>query len=346
MKLGLMVGYSGARASLNMDLIRRAEALGFDSVWTAEAYGSDAVTPAAWILAQTQKINVGTAIMQIPARTPACAAMTAMTLDHLSGGRFRLGIGPSGPQVVEGWHGASYARPISRVREYVAIIRAILAREAPVEFDGFHYQIPYRGEGSTGLGKPLKSIIHGNPTLPIYTAAMRSKGLETAAEIADGCFPLWMNPEKPDMIIGPIQEGFRKAGGGKGFDRFDVAPGCTVIVGDDVDACRAPVKMGLALYIGGMGARSQNFYNEYASVLGYADAAAKIQDLFLAGKKQEAVAAVPDALVDDIALVGPAGRIRERLGAWKDAARKGYIGTLLVGAGQPEALELIAREVL
>lgn len=346
MKLGLMVGYSGARAAINMEFVRRAEALGFDSVWTAEAYGSDAVTPAAWILAQTQKIHVGTAIMQMPARTPACAAMTAMTLDHLSGGRFRLGIGPSGPQVVEGWHGASYAKPLSRVREYVAIVRAILARDKPVEFDGYHYQIPYRGKDATGLGKPLKSILHGNPALPIYTAAIRHKGLETAAEIADGCFPLWLNPEKPEMIIEPILSGLKKAGGDKGFDRFDVAPGCTVIVGDDLNACRMPVKAGMALYIGGMGARSQNFYNEYARKLGYEDAAARIQDLFLAGKKNEAVAAVPDALVDDVALVGPAGRIRERLGAWKDAAKKGHVGTLLVGTGQPEALELLAKEVL
>lgn len=341
-----MVGYSGARASLNMEFIRRAEALGFDSVWTAEAYGSDAVTPAAWILAQTQKIHVGTAIMQMPARTPACAAMTAMTLDHLSGGRFRLGIGPSGPQVVEGWHGASYAKPLSRVREYVAIIRAILAREKPVEFEGYHYQIPYRGKDATGLGKPLKSILHGNPALPIYTAAIRQKGLETAAEIADGCFPLWLNPDKPDMIIEPILNGLKNAGGGKSLDRFDVAPGCTVIVGDDVDACRMPVKGMMALYIGGMGARNQNFYNEYATKLGYGEAAARIQDLFLAGKKNEAIAAVPDALVDDVALVGPAGRIRERLGAWKAAAKKGHVGTLLVGAGQPEALELLAKEVL
>jgi F420-dependent oxidoreductase-like protein len=346
MKLGLMVGYSGSRASLNLDLIRRAEALGFDSVWTAEAYGSDAVTPAAWILAQTTKINVGTAIMQMPARTPACAAMTAMTLDHLSGGRFRLGIGPSGPQVVEGWHGASYAKPLTRVREYVAIIRAILAREKPVEFDGYHYQIPYRGKDASGLGKPLKSILHGNPALPIYTAAIRAKGLETAAEIADGCFPLWLNPDKPDMIIDPVLAGLKKAGGGKDFGRFDVAPGCTVIVGDDVNACRMPVKAGMALYIGGMGARSQNFYNEYATRLGYGDAAKQIQDLYLGSKKSEAVAAVPDALVDDVALVGPAGRIRERLGAWKTAAKKGHVGTLLVGAGQPEALELLAKEVL
>jgi F420-dependent oxidoreductase-like protein len=341
-----MVGYSGARASLNMDLIRRAEALGFDSVWTAEAYGSDAVTPAAWVLAQTQKIHVGTAIMQMPARSPACAAMTAMTLDHLSGGRFRLGLGPSGPQVVEGWHGASYAKPLTRLREYVTIVRTILAREAPLEFDGYHYQIPYRGKDATGLGKPLKSIIHGNPRLPIYTAAIRKKGLETAAEIADGCFPLWMNPEKPDMVIDPLRAGFTKAGGGKGFDRFDVAPGCTVIVGDDMNACRAPVKAGMALYIGGMGARNMNFYNEYARRLGYEEAAGKIQDLYLSGQKKEAVAAVPDGLVDDVALVGPAGRIRERLGAWKAAAKRGYVGTLLVGAGQPEALELLARELL
>jgi F420-dependent oxidoreductase-like protein len=344
MKLGLMVGYSGARASLNLDFIHRAESLGFDSVWTAEAYGSDAVTPATWILALTQKIHVGTAIMQMPARTPACAAMTAMTLDHLSGGRFRLGLGPSGPQVVEGWHGASYAKPLTRAREYIEIIRAILERKAPVEYEGYHYQIPYRGKDATGLGKPLKSILHGNPKLPIYVAAMRPKALETAAEIADGCFPLWMHPERPETILEPVEAGLKKAG--KTFADFDIAPGCTVILGDDVTAVRDMVKPMLALYIGGMGAKSQNFYNEYATKLGFGDAATRIQNLYLDGKKKEATAEVPDALVDGIALVGPAARIRDRLGAWKDAAKKGHVGTLMVGAGQPEVLELLAKEVL
>jgi F420-dependent oxidoreductase-like protein len=346
MKLGLVVGYSGARARLDLDYIRHAETLGFESVWTAEAYGSDAVTPATWILANTTKIKVGTAIMQMPARTPACTAMTAMTLDHLSGGRFVLGIGPSGPQVVEGWHGQSYARPLTRLQEYVSILRKIFAREAPLEHEGFHYTIPRTGEGTTGLGKPLKSILHGNPKLPIYVAAMRPKALATAAEIADGVFPLWMSPDKSDLITKHIEPGFAKAGGGKGFSDFDIAPTCAVILGDDVQQCRNMVKGGMGLYIGGMGAKGQNFYTEYATKLGYGDAATKVQDLFLGGKKQEAIAAVPDELVDEVALVGPAERIKERLGPWKKAAARGHLGTLMVGAGQREALELLANELL
>ncbi|MDX1650555.1 MAG: LLM class flavin-dependent oxidoreductase, partial [Myxococcota bacterium] len=192
MKLGLQAATFGKRLQIDMDFIHRAESLGFDSAWTAEAYGNDAVTTATWVLAQTTRLKVGTAIMQMPARTPAMAAMTAMSLDHLSGGRFILGLGPSGPQVVEGWHGVPYGKPLTRTREYIAIIRTILAREEPLEFEGEHYTIPARGEGTTGLGKPLKSILHGNPELPIYTASISPAGLRTAGEVADGVFPLWM----------------------------------------------------------------------------------------------------------------------------------------------------------
>jgi len=346
MKLGLMgVGF-GAQLHIDIDFIRRAESLGFDSTWTAEAYGNDAVTTATWILAQTEKIKVGTAIMQMPARTPAMTAMTAMSLDHLSGGRFILGLGPSGPQVAEGWHGVPYGRPLTRTREYISIVRKILAREAPVTHDGFHYQIPITGVGTTGLGKPLKSILHGNPKLPIYTASISPKGLRCSGEVADGVFPLWMNPERFDLLQPHLERGFAKAGGGKGLEHFAVCPSVSVVISDDLEKARAPIKMQLALYIGGMGARGKNFYTDYAVRLGYEKAALKIQDLFLDGKKAEAMAAVPDALVDELFLIGTEDRIRDRLAVWKEAGRKRWVDTMQIVAMQPEALELLAKELL
>jgi F420-dependent oxidoreductase-like protein len=342
MRLGLTAGYSGAQMGVNIGLIQEAERLGFDSVWTAEAYGSDAVSPLAWIAAKTTKIRLGTAIMQMPARTPAMTAMTAMTLDALSGGRFILGLGPSGPQVVEGWHGVPYGKPLTRTREYVAIVRKILAREAPLEHKGEHYQIPYTGPDATGLGKPLKSILHGRRDLQIYTASIGPAGIACSAEVADGLIPVWMNPERFDLFEPQLAKGFAKAGGGKSLATFDVAPFVTCIVGDDVAKCRVPVKGMLALYIGGMGARGKNFYNDFAKRLGYEAEAVKIQDLYLAGQKAEAMAAVPDRLVDETALVGPKERIVERLEAWKASP----VPTLLVGTGQPEALRILAEACL
>ncbi len=342
MKLGLIVGYSGRGMGLPMDLIKEAEKLGFDSVWTAEAYGSDAITPLAWIGAQTSRIRLGTAIMQIPARTPAMAAMTAMSLDALSGGRFILGIGPSGPQVVEGWHGVKYGKPLTRTREYVQIIRQILRRAQPVEFHGEEYDLPYSGPGATGLGKPLKSILHGRADLPIYTAAISPAGVKVAAEVADGFFPVWMSPDKWSVFAPHVEAGFEKAGGGKSMANFEVSPFVTCVLGDDIAQCRNAVKPMLALYIGGMGARNKNFYNDYAKRLGYEEAAEKIQDLYLEGKKMEAMAAVPDALVDEVALLGPRERIRDRLQAWKASP----VGTLCIGSGQPEALRMLAELVL
>jgi F420-dependent oxidoreductase-like protein len=342
-----MVGYSGARLQLPLETIKEAERLGFDSVWVAEAYGSDAVTTASWILANTSTIKVGTAIMQLGARTPACTAMTAMSLDHLSGGRFILGLGPSGPQVVEGWHGVPYGKPITRLKEYVEIVRKILARDAPLTYEGEHYQIPYHGLDGTGLGKPLKSILHGNPGLKIYTAGITPNGVRAAAEIADGFFPVWMEPERFDLFAEPLAQGFAAAGKARGLAEFDVAPFVRVVLGDDLDACRRPIKEHLALYIGGMGARSRNFYNDYTRRLGYAEAAARIQELYLAGRKEEAIAAVPDALVDACSLVGPRARIHEGLARWKAAAARGEVGTLVVAGGASvEALRLLAAELL
>jgi F420-dependent oxidoreductase-like protein len=346
MKLGIIAGYSPATMSIPMDRIQEAENLGFSSVWTAEAWGSDAVSPAAWILAQTEKINVGTAIMQMPGRTPAMTAMTAMTLDSLSKGRFILGLGPSGPQVVEGWHGVAYGRPLTRTKEYISIIRKILERKERLQHDGFHYQIPFTGEGASGLGKPLKSILHGDPALDIYTASISPNGMACAGEVADGVFPVWMNPERYDLFEESLEKGFSKAGGGKSLADFEIAPFCTVIMGDDLEKCRMPVKHSMALYIGGMGARGKNFYNDYAKRLGYEEAAVKIQDLYLDGKKGEAAAAVPDQLIDDVALVGSADRIRDRLQAWNAAGAKRHVGSLLAGTNDPAALRVLAEEVL
>jgi F420-dependent oxidoreductase-like protein len=347
MKLGIGAGGFGPKAKIDLGMIHRAEALGFDSAWTAEAYGNDAVTTATWVLANTTKLKAGTSIMQMPARQPAMAAMTAMTLDHLSGSRFILGLGPSGPQVVEGWYGAPYGKPLTRTREYIAIIRKIWAREAPLEFKGEYYTIPCTGPGTTGLGKPLKSILHGNPGIPIYTASISPNGLRCAAEVADGVFPMMVDPESFGSVYLPhLEEGFAKAGGGKSLADFAVVPAVTVLISDDLEKVRMPVKGHMSLYIGGMGARDKNFYNDLARRMGYEDAAKRIQDLYLAGKKMEAAAAVPDALVDACHLVGPKERIRERLQAWKEAAGKGWVHTMNVGTPQVEALELLAEELL
>src|SRR5258706_3791113 len=330
MKLGIVLPYSGADMSLPIDRVLEAERLGFDSVWTSEAYGSDAVTPAAWVLARTTRIKVGTAIMQMPARTPAMTAMTAMTLDALSGGRFILGIGPSGPQVVEGWHGVAYGKPLLRTREYVEIIRKILERNEPLTYAGEHYQIPFAGPGATGLGKPLKSIMRGNPRMKIYTATIAPASIRNSAEIADGMFPIFMNPERFDLFEPHLEAGFAKTGGKMSLANYDICPFVPVSMNDDLVAARLPIKQHLALYIGGMGAREKNFYNDYAKRLGYETAAAQVQDAFLAGRREDAAAAVPDALVDEIALVGPSDRIRARLQAWKHAAGKRHLAPKLL----------------
>lgn len=346
MKLGVMASPFGPEAKINMEMVKRAEALGFDSAWTAEAWGCDAVTPAAWILAQTSTIKVGTSIMQMPARTPAMAAMTAMTLDHMSGGRFVLGLGPSGPQVAEGWHGVPYGKPLTRTKEYIEICHQIFAREAPVQFQGEYYQLPNSGEGTTGLGKPLRGMLHPKHDIPIYTASISPNGLRCSGEVADGVFPLWMNPEKPEIITGPVQEGLAKSKRGTTLDQFAILPGVTVTIDDDLERARMPAKMSLALYIGGMGARDKNFYNDYAKRLGYEEAAVKIQDSFLSGDKKTATALVPDELVDDLHLVGPAEKIRDRLAAWKEAGKSGAVHTMNIATSQPEALELVAKELL
>jgi F420-dependent oxidoreductase-like protein len=337
MRLALNVGYFGSSApSRTVPLVQHAESLGYHSVWSAEAYGSDAVVPLTWIAAHTTTINVGTAVLQMPARTPAATAMTATTLDLLSGGRFLLGLGLSGPQVVEGWHGQPYGRPLAKTREYVSIVREILWRETPLEHHGEHYDIPYSGPDATGLGKPLKLITHPlRADVPIYLAAIGPRNVALTAEIADGWLPVFFSPSR-------FAETYGDAFTATDLERFDIAPGVQVVLGDDVQACRDRVKPGLALYIGGMGARGRNFYNDLARRYGYEEAAATIQDLYLEGRKAEAVAAVPDELVDEVALCGPRERIAELLEGWKQAP----VTTLIVGATQPEALETMAELVL
>ncbi|MBI2161202.1 MAG: LLM class F420-dependent oxidoreductase [Candidatus Rokubacteria bacterium] len=339
MKLALTLDYSGSTIALDMEKILELERLGYDSVWSAEAYGSDAVTPAAWIAALTTRIHVGTGIMQMAGRTPAATAMTAMTLDALSGGRFRLGLGVSGPQVVEGWHGQPFGKPLRRTREYVEIVRAIFRREKPLEYRGEYYRIPYAGPDATGLGKPLKSILHGRSDLPIYLAAVGPKNVTLAAEIADGWIPVFFSAPRMKMFREWLDEGFRRAG--KSGAGFDIMPMVAVVVGDDVAACRRLVKGKLALYVGGMGARGRNFYNDQARRYGYEEAAKTIQDLYLSGRKAEAEAAVPDALVDEVALCGPRERVRERLGEWRSAG----VTTLMV-AGDRVAARTMAELVL
>ena len=339
MQLALNLSYSGTGITIDIAKIQEAERLGYASVWTAEAYGSDAVAPAAWIAARTEKIHVGTGIMQIPARTPAMTAMTAMTLDGLSGGRFRLGLGVSGPQVVEGWHGQAFGKPLAKTREYVEVVRAILKREKPVEFHGEYYDIPYKGADATGLGKPLRSILHGRADMPIYLAAVGPKNVALAGEIADGWIPIFFSPRRASMFREWLAEGFKARGGAPA--RFDVMPMVAVVVGDDAAACRAVVKPRLALYVGGMGARGRNFYNDIARRYGYEDAAKRIQDLFLAGKKDEAAAAVPDALVDEVALCGPPERLREQLAEWTSSG----VTTIMV-SGDPTAVRTMAELAL
>ena len=345
MRLGFLLGYSGKHIHMPIELIQQAESMGYDSVWTAEAYGNDAVTSAAYVLAQTSKIRVGTAIMQMPARTPAMCAMTAMSLDQLSGGRFIVGLGASGPQVVEGWHGVPYGKPVTRTKEYIQIMRKIFEREGPVEFDGQMYQMPNQSEGTTGLGKPLKSILAATD-IPIYTASITPAGLRCAGEVADGVFPVWMDPNKYDVLGESIEQGFEKAGNGKNLKDFDIAPFVTVAMNDDLDAAYDALRPWLALYIGGMGAKDKNFYHEYATRLGYGDAANQIQELYLSGKKPEAEALVPNELLDEVSLIGPRERIIERLGPWKEAGKRGEVGSMLLGVQDPVVLELLANEML
>jgi F420-dependent oxidoreductase-like protein len=332
-KLGLQLGYWGALPNPRMvEIAQEAERLGFDSVWTAEAWGSDAFTPAAWIAAHTERIRLCTGIVQISARTPASCAMHALTLDHLSGGRFSLGLGVSGPQVVEGWYGMPFGKPLARTREYVEIIRRILAREEPVTFEGEHYQLPYRGPNSWGLGKPLKSITHPlRADIPIFLGAEGPKNVALAAEIADGWLPLYYSPTRPEVYrdaLGTPRPGFEV---------------CVTVMGaaitDDIESALMTTKASLAFYIGGMGAKSRNFHMELMSRMGYEAEAHKIQELFFEGRREEAIPLVPTAFADEISLVGPVERIRERLRAWEASP----VTTIILGIQDVETMRTFAE---
>lgn len=344
MRLGLNVGYWGAGLRGNTDLVEEADRLGYHSVWAAEAYGSDVVSVLAWFGARTERIMLGSGIMQMPARTPAMTAMTAATLDELSGGRFLLGLGLSGPQVVEGWHGVPYGKPLGKTREYVSIVRAVLRREGPLVHEGEHYQIPYHGPAATGLGKPLKLILHpDNPDVPIYLASIGPKNVELTAELADGWLPVFYSPLNSKDIFGKhLAAGFARSGDPLKAERFDIAPSVSAIVTDDLEVGRNMVKPFMALYIGGMGARGKNFYFDLACRYGYEQAATEIQDLYLADRKEEAIQRVPDELVDETNLVGPREAIRDRLETWQ----KSGVTTLLISTMDIATVRTLAELVL
>jgi len=340
MKLGLSIGYSKAQMDLPVALVQRAEQLGYNSVWSAEAYGSDAVTPLAFLAAVTKRIRLGTGIMQLAARTPANAAMCAGTVDALAGGgRFIAGLGVSGPQIVEGWYGQPWGRPYYRLKDYVAIMRKIFRREEPVTHDGKEISLPYTGEGTAGVGKPLKSILHMNPGIPVFLATGNESTVKLTAEIADGWLPMGFVPGCMAEYGPWLEDGFRRAGNGKSLKGFEIQASVHVEVADDVKAALARLKPEVALYVGGMGHKDKNFHKDQMIRRGFADAADRIQELYLAHRKEEAIAAVPDEWVDMKSLVGPAGRIRQRFRAWEDSGATG----LTVRSRQPEAIEIMAQ---
>ena len=339
MKLATGAGYwSAGPPEGALENLLLAEELGFDSFWTAEAYGSDALTPLAWWGSQSSTIKLGTSIIQISARTPAATAMAAITMDHLSGGRFILGLGVSGPQVVEGWYGQPYPKPLARTREYVAICREIFAREKPVSYSGDFYQLPH--PGGTGLGKALKPTVHPlRADIPIYLAAEGPKNVALAAEICDGWLPLFFAPSDNASYVTALNNGFSQRQGGKP-DEFEVVCPVSVVPDDDVESAADRVRPMLALYIGGMGAREVNFHFEVFARMGFEAECERIQELYLDGQKNEAIAAVSTAMVESVALVGPIDKIRDDLAAWEES-----VVTTLMVSGPPQVLRTIAELV-
>jgi F420-dependent oxidoreductase-like protein len=337
MKLGLMLGYSGAEMRMPIERVQLAERLGYDSVWTAEAYGSDAITPLAYIAAHTERIRLGTAVIQLAGRTPANAAMAMATLDQLAGGnRVICGIGVSGPQIVEGWYGQPWGRPYYRMKDYVTIMKKIFAREEPVSHDGAEISLPYTGPGALGIGKPLKSILHMNPNIPIWLGTGMESTVRLTAEIADGWLPLGYVPESASLYESWIDEGLKRAG--KTRDQFEIQGMTQVQVTDDVQSALDRLKPGIALYVGGMGHKTKNFHKEMMIRRGFGDAAERIQELYLAKRKTEAIAAVPDEFVDQGALVGPKARIAKRYRAWEDCGASG-----LTISGDEQAIRFMAE---
>jgi F420-dependent oxidoreductase-like protein len=339
MKLGLHIGYSGAEYKIPVEMVQRAEKLGYDSVWTAEAYGTDAMTPLAYLAAKTERIKLGTAIIQLAARTPANAAMAAATIDAMSGGRMIVGIGVSGPQIVEGWYGQPWGKPYHRIKDYVAIMRKIWRREGPVTHDGKEIALPYAGPGSAGMAKPLKSILHMNPDIPIYLGTGNEATVKLTGEIADGWLPLGFVPGSLPEYMGWLEEGFRRSGADKSLKNFEIQTGVHVEVNTDVKAALAKLKPEVALYVGGMGHKEKNFHKEMMIRRGFKDAADRIQELYLAKRKDEATAAVPDEWVDMKSLVGPPARIKQRYVAWEESGAT----SLTVRTKQLEAIDVMAE---
>ena len=341
LKLGLQLGYWGAQPPPGaLEQALEAERLGYDSVWTAEAYGSDALTPLAWWGSRTSRIRLGTALCQLSARTPTAMGMAAITLDHLSGGRFVLGLGVSGPQVVEGWYGQPFPKPLARTREYVSVVRQVVARAAPVTNDGSHYPLPY--PGGLGLGKPLKPIVHPlRSEIPIILGAEGPKNVALAAEIADGWFPIFFSPNHMGEFTSALAEGFARPGARRSAADFEVIAFCPVVVDDDVERAADSFRPMLALYIGGMGAREMNFHFDVFVRMGFGAEAQKIQDLYLEGRKDEAASCVPTAMVENIALIGPRQKIRDELAMWQESA-----ATTLLVAGGVDTLRMMAEFLL
>ena len=340
MRLGLMTGYSGAQVSIDIGMIQEAERLGYDSVWSAEAYGSDCLTPLAWWGSQTERIKLGTGIVQMSARQPAATAMAAMTMDHLSGGRFILGLGVSGPQVVEGWYGMPFEKPLARSREYIGILRDIWKREGPVTNDGPHYPLPL--PDGTGLGKPLKASIHPlREDIPIYLGAEGPKNIAMCAELCDGWLALFFSPRNEGFYRDALAEGFAREGARRSFDDFEVCATVPIIVHDDVEAAADMLRPMYALYFGGMGARNRNFHADVPRRMGYEAEVETIQDLYLGGKKDEAAAAVPTELVEQLALIGPEDKIRHDVQAWRES----IVTTLLV-SGDATMIRRVAELIL
>ncbi|MEU5697177.1 LLM class F420-dependent oxidoreductase [Actinosynnema sp. NPDC020468] len=338
MKLGLGTGYWSSRPPVGVpEAVAEAERLGFDSIWTSEAYGSDALTPLAWWGASTTKVRLGTNIAQISARTPTATAMAAITLDHLSGGRFVLGLGASGPQVVEGWYGAPYPKPLARTREYIEIVRRVVAREAPVEFAGEHYRLPH--PGGTGLGKPLKPTLHPlRPRIPIFLAAEGPKNVALAAEVADGWLPFLFSPSGDAFYREQLAKGFALRTDGVGPADFEVPAAVQVALDDDLEAAADVVRPWIALYVGGMGAKGANFHADVVARMGYEAEVDRIQNLYLAGNRKDAIAAVPTRMVSDLAFIGPPARIRDELARWSET-----VITTLIIPGEPRVARLFAE---
>ncbi|KJR05571.1 LLM class F420-dependent oxidoreductase [Gordonia sihwensis] len=340
MKLGLQLGYWGAQPPTNhRELVQAAERAGFDSVYTAEAWGSDAYTPLAWYGSDTERLRLGTSVLQLSARTPTACAMAALTLDHLSGGRHIVGLGVSGPQVVEGWYGQRFAKPLARTREYVDIMRQVWAREAPVTSPGPHYPLPLSDESATGLGKPLKSIVHPlRRDIPVHLGAEGPKNIALAAEIADGWLPLFFTPRMADQYNAWLDEGFARPGARHTRETFEIAAVAQIVLTDDVAAAYSAIKPFLALYMGGMGSEDTNFHAEVYRRMGYAEVVDEVTALFRSGRKEEAAAIIPDAVVDDSAIVGDEAHVREQMAVWERAG----VTTMLVSPGTVAEVERLA----